>query len=49
MLMLKRHVILKQGVDDYSESIQTLAERAQKMLAEDHPDGFVFKRLCDQN
>ncbi|XP_037550656.1 spectrin beta chain, erythrocytic [Nematolebias whitei] len=39
MLMLKRHMILKQGVDDYADSIQTLAERAQKMFAEDHPDG----------
>lgn len=51
MLMLKRHMILKQGVDDYADSIQTLAERAQKMFAEDHPDGFAHSdqmifRLC---
>lgn len=51
MLMLKRHMILKQGVDDYSDSIQTLAERAQKMFAEDHPDGLdhsqqIILRLC---
>lgn len=42
MLMLKRHMILKQDVDDYSDSIQKLADRAQKMFAEDHPDGFVL-------
>uniref|UniRef100_A0A8C4EU35 Spectrin beta chain n=1 Tax=Dicentrarchus labrax TaxID=13489 RepID=A0A8C4EU35_DICLA len=39
MLMLKRHMILKQNVDDYADSIQKLADRAQKMFAEDHPDG----------
>uniref|UniRef100_A0A4W6CQK1 Spectrin beta chain n=1 Tax=Lates calcarifer TaxID=8187 RepID=A0A4W6CQK1_LATCA len=39
MLMLKRHMILKQAVDDYADSIQKLADRAQKMFAEDHPDG----------
>lgn len=39
MLMLKRHMILKQAVDDYGDSIQSLADRAQKMFAEDHPDG----------
>ncbi|XP_044023113.1 spectrin beta chain, erythrocytic isoform X1 [Siniperca chuatsi] len=39
MLMLKRHMILKQAVDDYADSIQRLADRAQKMFAEDHPDG----------
>ncbi|XP_071381499.1 LOW QUALITY PROTEIN: spectrin beta chain, erythrocytic [Centroberyx affinis] len=39
MLMLKRHLILKQDVDDYADSIRKLADRAQKMLAEDHPDG----------
>lgn len=42
MLMLKRHMILKQAVDDYSDSIQKLSDRAQKMFAEDHPDGFVL-------
>uniref|UniRef100_A0A672J1Q7 Spectrin beta chain n=1 Tax=Salarias fasciatus TaxID=181472 RepID=A0A672J1Q7_SALFA len=31
MLMLKRHTILKQAVDDYSDSIQKLADRAQKI------------------
>lgn len=42
MLMLKRHTILKQAVDDYTDSIQKLADRAQKMFAEDHPDGSVL-------
>uniref|UniRef100_A0A8C7SLG6 Spectrin beta chain n=1 Tax=Oncorhynchus mykiss TaxID=8022 RepID=A0A8C7SLG6_ONCMY len=39
MLMLKRHLIMKEAVDDYSDAIQKLADRAQKMLNEDHPDG----------
>ena len=37
--MLKRHLIMKQPVDDYADSIQKLADRAQKMLAEEHPEG----------
>jgi spectrin beta len=37
--MLKRHLIMKEAVDDYSDAIQKLADRAQKMLNEDHPDG----------
>lgn len=45
MLMLKRHTILKQDVDDYADSIQRLADRAQKMFAEDRPDGFVFRQF----
>ncbi|XP_061600290.1 spectrin beta chain, erythrocytic isoform X2 [Cololabis saira] len=39
MLMSKRHMILKQAVDDYGDSIQRLSDQAQKMFAEDHPDG----------
>ncbi|XP_037096955.1 spectrin beta chain, erythrocytic isoform X1 [Syngnathus acus] len=39
MLSLKRHNIVKQAVDDYADSIRSLSERAQNMLAEDHPDG----------
>ncbi|KAM9842482.1 spectrin beta chain, erythrocytic [Aulostomus maculatus] len=39
MLILKRHTILKQAVDDYADSIQKLADRAQQMFAEDHPNG----------
>lgn len=46
MLMLKRHMILKQDVDDYADSIQKLSDRAQKMLAEEHPDGWVTVCLC---
>uniref|UniRef100_A0A3Q1HIB9 Spectrin beta chain n=1 Tax=Anabas testudineus TaxID=64144 RepID=A0A3Q1HIB9_ANATE len=48
MLMLKRHVILKQDVDDYTDSIQRLADRAQKMFAEDHPDGSEIIRRQGQ-
>ncbi|XP_061896936.1 spectrin beta chain, erythrocytic isoform X1 [Entelurus aequoreus] len=39
MLALKRHTILKQEVDHYGDSIQSLADGVQKMFAEDHPDG----------
>ncbi|XP_062253593.1 spectrin beta chain, erythrocytic isoform X2 [Platichthys flesus] len=39
MLMLKHHMLLKQAVDDYADSIKKLNGRAQKMFAEDHPDG----------
>ncbi|KAM6912333.1 spectrin beta chain, erythrocytic [Xenentodon cancila] len=39
MLMSKRHMILKQAVDDYGDSIRRLADQAQKLFAEDHPDG----------
>ncbi|KAM7403418.1 hypothetical protein PAMA_004056 [Pampus argenteus] len=39
MLILKRHMILKQAVDDHANSIQKLSDRAQKMFSEDHPDG----------
>lgn len=42
MLMLKRHMILKQAVDDYADSIQKLSDRAQRMFAEDRPDVFVL-------
>ncbi|XP_036397627.1 spectrin beta chain, erythrocytic [Megalops cyprinoides] len=48
MLMLKRHLILKQNVDDYADSVQKLADRAQKMLAEDHPDGEAIIRRQGQ-
>uniref|UniRef100_A0A8C9W037 Spectrin beta chain n=1 Tax=Scleropages formosus TaxID=113540 RepID=A0A8C9W037_SCLFO len=48
MVMLKRHLILKQDVDDYADSIQKLADRAQKMLAEDHPDGEAIIRRQGQ-
>ncbi|XP_054653191.1 spectrin beta chain, erythrocytic isoform X2 [Dunckerocampus dactyliophorus] len=48
MLGLKRHTILKQAVDDYADSIRNLADRAQKMFAEDHPDGEKIMRRQGQ-
>uniref|UniRef100_A0AAX7VQW3 Spectrin beta chain n=1 Tax=Astatotilapia calliptera TaxID=8154 RepID=A0AAX7VQW3_ASTCA len=48
MLMLKRQVILKQAVDDYADSIQKLADRAQKMFGEEHPDGEEIIRRQSQ-
>ncbi|KAF4102423.1 spectrin beta chain, erythrocytic isoform X1 [Onychostoma macrolepis] len=48
MIMLKRHLLLKQVVDDYAYSIQQLADRAQKMLAEEHPDGEAIIRRQGQ-
>ncbi|XP_076835341.1 spectrin beta chain, erythrocytic isoform X2 [Brachyhypopomus gauderio] len=48
MVLLKRHWILKQTVDNYSDSVHKLADRAQKMLAEDHPDGEAIIRRQGQ-
>ncbi|XP_059376697.1 spectrin beta chain, erythrocytic-like [Carassius carassius] len=48
MIMLKRHLLLKQTVDDYAHSIQQLVDRAQKMLAEEHPDGEAINRRQGQ-
>uniref|UniRef100_A0A669DBZ5 Spectrin beta chain n=1 Tax=Oreochromis niloticus TaxID=8128 RepID=A0A669DBZ5_ORENI len=48
MLMLKRQMILKQAVDDYADSIQKLADRAQKMFGEEHPDGEEIIRRQSQ-
>uniref|UniRef100_A0A671MIE5 Spectrin beta chain n=1 Tax=Sinocyclocheilus anshuiensis TaxID=1608454 RepID=A0A671MIE5_9TELE len=48
MIMLKRHLLLKLAVDDYARSIQQLADRAQKMLAEEHPDGEAIIRRQGQ-
>ncbi|XP_076013659.1 spectrin beta chain, erythrocytic [Genypterus blacodes] len=48
MLMLKRHMILKQAVDDYTDPMQKLADRAQKMFAEEHPDGEAIIRRQGQ-
>lgn len=42
MLMLKRHMVLKQAVDDYADSIRKLSDRAQRMFTEEHPHGFVL-------
>ncbi|KAJ3613539.1 hypothetical protein NHX12_019786, partial [Muraenolepis orangiensis] len=44
MLMLKRHLVLKQAVDDYSQPMRRLAARAQRMLAEEHPQGEAIIR-----
>lgn len=59
MVMLKRHLIYKQAVDDYANSMQKLADRAHKMMAEDHPDGYAepdgthtptqIQYICTQN
>lgn len=38
--MLKKHLILQQGVEQYGKNIKELAERSQKLLALDHPDGY---------
>ncbi|KAJ8340937.1 hypothetical protein SKAU_G00332280 [Synaphobranchus kaupii] len=48
MLMFDRHLIQKQNVDGYADSVQKLADRAQKMLAEDHPDGEAIIRRQGQ-
>ncbi|XP_046711712.1 spectrin beta chain, erythrocytic isoform X1 [Silurus meridionalis] len=48
VILLKRHLILKQAVDDYADSIQKLADRAQKMLAEEHPEGEAIIRRQGQ-
>lgn len=42
MLMLKRHTVLKQAVDDYTDSIRKLSDRAQRMFTEEHPHGSVL-------
>lgn len=42
MLMLKRHTVLKQAVDDYADSIRKLSDRAQRMFTEEHPHGLVL-------
>ncbi|XP_068608376.1 spectrin beta chain, erythrocytic [Brachionichthys hirsutus] len=39
VLMLKRHSVLEQAVDDYAESVRKLADRAQRMFSEGHPRG----------
>ncbi|XP_052385972.1 spectrin beta chain, erythrocytic isoform X2 [Carassius gibelio] len=48
MIVLNRHLLLKQVVDDYALSIQQLADRAQTMLAEEHPDGEAIIRRQGQ-
>ncbi|TSN67083.1 Spectrin beta chain, non-erythrocytic 1 [Bagarius yarrelli] len=48
IILLKRHLVLKQVVDDYADSIQKLADRAQKMFAEEHPEGEAIIRRQGQ-
>lgn len=49
MILLKRHLVLKQVVDDYSDSIQKLADHAQKMFAEEHPEGYANNSVVKQS
>ncbi|XP_066550926.1 spectrin beta chain, erythrocytic isoform X2 [Amia ocellicauda] len=39
VVMLKRHLAQQQAVENYADSVKKLADRAQKMLSEDHPEG----------
>ncbi|XP_068110148.1 spectrin beta chain, erythrocytic-like isoform X2 [Hyperolius riggenbachi] len=45
--MLKKHLILQQGVEQYAKNIKDLAEQSQKLLALDHPDGEQIMRHQD--
>ncbi|XP_077320775.1 spectrin beta chain, erythrocytic [Lithobates pipiens] len=47
VLMLKKHLILQQGVEQYGKNIKELAEQSQKLLALDHPDGEQIIRHQD--
>lgn len=40
VIMLKKHLILQQGIEQYGKNIKDLAEQSQKLLALDHPDGY---------
>ncbi|MGH0114477.1 UNVERIFIED_CONTAM: hypothetical protein FKN15_018796 [Acipenser sinensis] len=48
MVMLKRHLTLQQAVCNYADSIKQLADRAQKLLAQDHPEGEQILRRQGQ-
>uniref|UniRef100_A0A4W4H873 Spectrin beta chain n=1 Tax=Electrophorus electricus TaxID=8005 RepID=A0A4W4H873_ELEEL len=48
MILLKRHWILKQAVDNYTHTVHELAHRAQRMLAEEHPEGYAVIRRQGQ-
>ncbi|XP_072425255.1 spectrin beta chain, non-erythrocytic 1-like isoform X1 [Chiloscyllium punctatum] len=37
--MLKKHLILQQAILDYGNIIREMADRAQKLLTEEHPEG----------
>ncbi|CAI9556894.1 unnamed protein product [Staurois parvus] len=47
VLMLKKHLILQQGIEQYGKNIKDLAEQSQKLLALDHPDGEQIIRHQD--
>ncbi|XP_044127374.1 LOW QUALITY PROTEIN: spectrin beta chain, erythrocytic-like [Bufo gargarizans] len=47
VLMLKKHLILQQGVEQYGKNIKDLAEQSQKLLALEHPDGEQIIRHQD--
>ncbi|KAM3919502.1 spectrin beta chain, erythrocytic isoform 1-T2 [Leptodactylus fuscus] len=47
VLMLKKHLILQHGVEQYGKNIKDLAEQSQKLLALEHPDGEQIIRHQD--
>ncbi|XP_071971671.1 spectrin beta chain, erythrocytic-like [Engystomops pustulosus] len=47
VLLLKKHLILQQGVEQYGKNIKDLAEQSQKLLALEHPDGDQIIRHQD--
>ncbi|KAM5129946.1 spectrin beta chain, erythrocytic [Mantella aurantiaca] len=47
VLMLKKHLILQQGIEQYGKNIKDLSEQSQKLLALDHPDGEQIIRHQD--
>ncbi|XP_069806965.1 spectrin beta chain, erythrocytic isoform X3 [Dendropsophus ebraccatus] len=47
VLMLKKHLILQQTVEQYGKNIKELAEQSQKLLALEHPDGEQIIRYQD--
>ncbi|CAJ0955136.1 unnamed protein product [Ranitomeya imitator] len=47
VLMLKKHLILQHGVEQFGKNIKDLAEQSQKLLALEHPDGEQIMRHQD--
>ncbi|XP_063803271.1 spectrin beta chain, erythrocytic [Pseudophryne corroboree] len=39
VLMLKKHLILQHGIEQYGKNVKDLADQSQKLLALEHPDG----------
>ncbi|XP_075048594.1 spectrin beta chain, erythrocytic-like [Mixophyes fleayi] len=39
VMMLKNHLVLQHGVEQYGKNVKDLADQSQKLLALDHPDG----------